>query len=56
MDECQRRETLFEVRICQFIWAMACHGCRGEAVFYLTGLYVMHREFDWDAAHTYLLN
>jgi hypothetical protein len=56
MDERQRRETLFEVRTCQVIRAMAYHGCRGEAVLYLTGLYVMQREFDWDAAHTYVLN
>jgi hypothetical protein len=55
-DERDRLNVLFEVKVRQFTHAMARHGCRGEAVFYLTEIMMMWPDLGYDREHSWLLN
>jgi hypothetical protein len=56
MSEQDRNTILFEIRTWEFTRAMECHGCLGEAVYYLTESWFMWQDGWYDGEHGYLFN
>ena len=55
-DERARFSWLVEIRAWEFTRLMESHGCRGEAVYYLTEMMTYWPSIGYDQEHCWLLN